>query len=191
MTTTALSEIRMNVAATVSVFALAFLNVAAAPHVATYEGLTLPESFSITADIDGSNGFIAGHPGRASLEVVDGDVVFTMGGDEAIAGICGDATSIRAALTPGSASVAATYGANGEIELMVEQASVSQIVVGAYDPASLEQLSMLEALVGGVACSANFYVGDADEACMVTPFDGAVSNVTVADTTPAERIAAR
>ena len=183
----------MNTVATAAIVAIAFLNVAAAPHVASYDEVSLAELFAVTVEIDGATegGFVAGYPGRASISVVDGEVVFTMGGEEAIAGIYRDAVSVSAPLGAGPATVTATYDASGAMALTVEQASASQMVVGAYDPASLEQLSMLEGLVGGVACSTNFYVGEADAACLVQPFDGVISDLTVSNTTPADRVAAR
>jgi hypothetical protein len=187
------SESRMNTAATVALVAVAFLNVAAAPHVGTYPENSLPEAFSVSVEIDGATdgGFVAGHPGRASISVADGEVVFTMGGDDAIAGIYRDSSSVSAPLATGPATVTVSYGANGSMSLTVEQAAMSQTVEGEYDPASLEQLTMLEELVGGVPCSINFYVGAADGSCMVQPFDGTISELTVTNTALAGRVAVR
>ena len=193
MTVNVQSEFRMNIVATTAVAALAFLNVAAAPHVVSHDDMCLSDTFAVTVEIEGATdgGFVAGHPGRASVSVENDEVVFTMGGEEAIAGIYRHAVTVRAPLAAGPATVTATYDASGAMTLMVDQESAMQVMSGEYDPALLEQLSMMEEMVGGVPCSTNFYVGDAAEACMVQPFDGVISDVSVTTNTPADRVAAR
>ena len=182
----------MNIATAALTTAFAILNIAAAPGVVTYEDVQVPSEFTIEVEIDGAanGGFVAGHPGRASISVENDEVVFTMGGDDAIADIYRESNSVRLPVY-GAARVVASYDQDGEMVLVVEQAHSSQMVVGTYDPAALEQLSMMEELVGGVPCSDNFYIGSADDVCGVQPFDGTVSDVSISSNSQAERVASR
>ncbi|MFT6399987.1 MAG: hypothetical protein ACJAYU_004757 [Bradymonadia bacterium] len=182
----------MNIVIAALTTAFAILNVAAAPGVATYEDVQVPTEFTIQLEIDGATegGFVAGHPGRASITVDGDEVVFTMGGDEAIANIYRESTSIRLPIH-GAARVSASYDNTGAMVLVVEQGHRSALTVGIFDPAGLVQLSMMEELVGGVSCSNNFYVGAAADACGVQVFDGTVSNVSISSNSQVERVAAR
>ncbi len=182
----------MHMATAALTIAFATLSIAAAPGVVAYEDVQVPSEFTIEVEIDGATdgGFVAGHPGRASISVDGDEVVFTMGGDDAIADIYRESTSIRLPVS-GAARIVASCDNDGAMMLMVEQAHASAMTVGTFDPASLEQLSMMEELVGGVPCSDNFYISAADAVCGVQPFDGVVSNVSVSSNSQAERVASR
>ena len=159
------------------------------PLSAAEESLTLGGEFSVTLWMrpGSEDGFVAGNPGRASLALDQDDLVFTIGGDDALAGIVRESYSVRVAVNRDQwTHVAATFAADGVMTLAVTAGEGEMsLVMGGADVSLLEQLDMLEDLVGGVACSEVFYTGGAMRKCVPTSGN---SNARVEDVRVYDRV---
>ena len=139
---------------------------------AAEEALTLQGEFSMTMWVEAGaeDGFVAGNPGRAALTLEGDEMVFTIGGDDALSGIFRESYSVRAQVNRSEwIHVAATFGDDGMMTLAVssDEGEMS-VVVGGADTGLLEQLDMMEELVDGVTCSDGFYTAGAPNKCVPT-----------------------
>lgn len=126
------------------------------------------------------DGHVAGHPGRVAVLVEDGDWVFRVGGDKPIADIYRDVAEVRVPIRGMSrATIRAEYHADGGLVLMVDDIHGRRVESGMADVAVMEQLDMLESMVGGVICSDRVFVGASAAPCG-TAFDGVVETFEVA-----------
>jgi hypothetical protein len=133
---------------------------------------TLRGEFSMTMWVEPSSedGFIAGNPGRAWLSLDGNDIVFTIGGDDDLGGIVRESYSVRARIDRDDRShVGVSFAADGTMILAISaDEGEMTLVLGGGDPAVLEQLDLLEDLIGGVSCSEVLYIGMAPEKCVPT-----------------------
>lgn len=132
-------------------------------------GVRLGDTFTmdVWAKVSGE-GYLVGHPGRASVEVLDGSVVFTIGGDASIDGIAREAYVVSVPLGSYAGAnrttlISASY--DGEtMRLSVYGPGLdAPVVAEAHVPRAatmLEQLSVMEELMGGGACSRTLVFGD-------------------------------
>lgn len=147
--------------------------------------LTISGEFSMAmwVEVGEEDGFIAGNPGRASLSLKNGEFVFTIGGDDEIAGIYRDSYAVNAsAPVDGWTHVAATLANDGTMMLAVSDGDGEiSLGVSRADVDLFGQLSMMEELVGDVSCSETFFIGDAPSKCVPTEgnSDASVEGVAI------------
>lgn len=173
---------------------LALVGVAAPAHADGFEvtpatgravvpGYTLSEEFTMSMWVEPGtrDGHIAGHPGRAAVVMERGYYVLRVGGQKPIAGIYRDTAEVRVPATEGWTFIVASVSADGQMTLAVRPADGGMMQVsGEVDADLVPQLDMMEAMVGGVSCSANLYIGTSTSECGQA-FDGVVESLEVVD----------
>lgn len=173
---------------------LALVSVAAPAHADGFEvtppsgravvpGYTLSESFTMSMWVEPGtrDGHVAGHPGRVAVVMERGHYVLRVGGQKPIAGIYRDTAEVRVPATDGWNFVVASVGADGQMSLTVRPANGGVMQAsGEVDADLVPQLDMMEAVVGGVSCSDNLYVGTSTAECGQA-FDGVVESLEVVD----------
>ena len=144
----------------------------------------MPSAFTMSMWLrGGQDGFVAGHPGRVWIGVEGDEIAFHVGGDYAIAGIFRDDYRIALPIDIEEWTfVAASFDAEGRMTLAASTTgSPMRMTRGYADMAVMEQLDMMEELVGGVRCSQNLYVGGTVAECApdAESFGGQVNEMTV------------
>ncbi len=136
--------------------------------------LTIDGEFSMAmwVEVGEQDGFIAGNPGRASLAIENGEFIFTVGGEDEIAGIYRESYEVGAtAPAAGWTHVAATLASDGIMTLAVSNGNgETSLSMSRSDMDLFAQLTIMEELIGDVTCSETFFVGDAPQKCV--PSDG-------------------
>ncbi|MFT6628130.1 MAG: hypothetical protein ACJA1R_001391 [Flavobacteriales bacterium] len=145
--------------------------------------MSLNGSFTMAADVTlHGEGLVIGNPGRATLAIEGGKVVFTIGG-EVFDGIERDTYSTMVRVPEGAVSVRieASYDGENMVLRVTDRAITRAQRTNAPEAGMmLEQLSMMEEIMGGGECSHTLVFGN-PEACGSTApaYTGTISGVVV------------